>query len=61
MSKEEKENITTDAMERLKDHRENKSSGRHNIPLNAFQDSRASLSVIEADVRFMLRSITFIH
>jgi hypothetical protein len=56
MSKEEQSNISTDAVKHLKDHHENKSSGQHSIPLNSFQDSRASLSGVEADVRFIEHS-----
>jgi hypothetical protein len=50
LSKEEKAAVSADAMEELQDHRENKITAQHNMPLNAFQDTRATLNTLQKDV-----------
>ena len=50
MSKEEKKDASADAVEELTEHRENKTSASHNIPVNAFQDARATLNTLQGEV-----------
>jgi hypothetical protein len=50
MTKEEQENATADALEELKEHRENKAVAHHNNARSAFQDTRATLNTIECEV-----------
>jgi hypothetical protein len=50
MTQEEQEDVTADALEELKDHRDKKTTGRHNNFRSAFQDARATLCSVECDV-----------
>jgi hypothetical protein len=56
MSSDKKEAATADALENLKDHRENRRSARHSIALSALQDTRITLDAVEKDVRFKVVS-----
>ncbi|KAG2126017.1 hypothetical protein DEU56DRAFT_743179 [Suillus clintonianus] len=50
MSKDEQEKETADAMKDLEDHRESKQLALHNVPLNAFQDVRKSLELLDREI-----------
>jgi hypothetical protein len=50
MTAEEKTNATINGMEGLKEHRENKAFGGHSVPINAYQDSRATLDTLQNEV-----------
>jgi hypothetical protein len=50
MSKEEKKDASADTVEELIEHRENKNSASHNVPVNAFQDARATLNTLQGEV-----------
>jgi hypothetical protein len=53
MSKDEQEKETADAIKDLEDHRESKQLALHNVPLNAFQDVRKSLELLDREVRHL--------
>lgn len=44
--------VTAEDMARLQDGRDNRKHAAHNVPINAFQDTQASLKTIEREVRF---------
>jgi hypothetical protein len=50
LSPEEKEEFSTDAMQSLKEQRENKSAGMHITPLSKFHDARSTLAAMEKHV-----------
>lgn len=59
MSSDNKENLSVDAITSLKAHHENKTVVRHNVPLNAYQDTRATLSTFENDVSSSLIRLSY--
>ena len=53
MSKDEQEKETVDAIKDLEDHCKSKQLALHNVPLNAFQDVRKSLKLLDCEVQHL--------
>jgi hypothetical protein len=50
LSSEEQREETDDAVKALEDNREMKQLATHNVPINAFHDTRSTLASIEKEV-----------
>ncbi|KAH9951710.1 hypothetical protein B0H21DRAFT_684804 [Amylocystis lapponica] len=50
MTQQEKRDATEDAVEELKEHREMKSRGQHNVQMGAFSDARATLASMKTEL-----------
>ena len=50
MSKEEKKEASADAVEKLTEHCKNKKFASHKMPINTFQDARATLNTLQGEV-----------